>query len=462
MAKIGALGAKKAKKANKAKKAEAQKQAQAQKQAKAEAKKKTEAKKQAKLEAARAQAQKQAKAQAQKQAKAEAKKKAQEIQERAAKNNSKVKVKAKGNQVIKTYPNGKKVVQTINKNGKVSQKEISTGKGENKVTTTIDYKAGEKVSKTVTSGRGDNKVVTELKYDDGKKVKKTVTTTRDNIPTVKTIEYNPQTSKPVVKFITIGEGDNAFTSKTEYKYGKNDNLKSKVVVKSDGSAKEYIYDNYKTQDGTKTRTVTLISKGPDGVERRYSEEQTVNKNGKVLEFVRKNEQGEVVLKGTNSYNENGTLSAKTTVKYNEDGSRERTQFSNYRKTDTVNQNKYDVKITTFSPEGAKDIYTGTETKSLNGDVKRRETEENKKADETKNNKTDKKDVKAAVEKAKSKIESELSGSGIELISGNIKTKVLSIIEQFKDFFGAETEIEKMQNEIMKDVFAVKDKFEINF
>ena len=353
-------------------------------------------------------------------------------------------------------------MQTINKNGKVSQKEISTGKGENKVTTTIDYKAGEKVSKTVTSGRGDNKVVTELKYDDGKRVEKTVTTTKDNIPTVKTIEYNPQTSKPVVKFITIGEGDNAFTSKTEYKYGKNDNLKSKVVVKSDGSAKEYIYDNYKTQDGTKTRTVTLISKGPDGVERRYSEEQTVNKNGKVLEFVRKNEQGEVVLKGTNSYNENGTLSAKTTVKYNEDGSRERTQFSNYRKTDTVNQNKYDVKITTISPEGTKDIYTGTETKSLNGDVKRRETKENKKADETKNNKTDKKDVKAAVEKAKSKIESELSGSGIELISGNIKTKVLSIIEQFKDFFGAETEIEKMQNEIMKDVFATKDKFEINF
>ena len=85
----------------------------------------------------------------------------------------------------------------------------------------------------------------------------------------------------------------------------------------------------------------------------------------------------------------------------------------------------------------------------------------KKQMKQKNNKTDKKDVKAAVEKAKSKIESELSGNGIELISGNIKTKVLSIIEQFKDFFGAETEIEKMQNEIMKDVFAVKDKFEIN-
>lgn len=463
MAKIGALSAKKANKANKAKKADEQKKAQAQKRAKAEAKKKAQAQKQAKVEAARAEAQKQAKAKAQKEAKAEAKKKAQQIKERAAKNNSNVKVKVKGNQIIKTYPNGKQVVQTVNKNGKVVQKEIATGKGENKVTTTIDYKAGEKTSKTVTSGKGDNQVVTELKYDNGKKVAKTIKSSNDGVPTLKTIEYDPKTSKPIVKVVTTGEGEDTLVKKTEYKYDKNNNLKSKVAVSSDGSTKEFIYDNYQIQkDGTKTRSLKIISRDANGNERNFTEEQTLNKNDKVKEFERKNEQGNVVLKGKNSYDKNGVLDDSKTVRYDQDGTVERTHYSNYRKTNTVNQSRYDVEITTIAPDGNKEVYKGTETKSIGGKTERKEAKEDGVEEEIKMRKASDAEVKDAKAKIKSKIESEIATGDISLVSGNIKSKVLSIIEQFRDFFGIGIDIEQVQEEAMENIMSKKGKFEMKF
>ena len=192
------------------------------------------------------------------------------------------------------------------------------------------------------------------------------------------------------------------------------------------------------------------------------QEQTLNKNDKVKEFERKNEQGNVVLKGKNSYDKNGVLDGSKTVRYDQDDTVERTHYSNYRKTNTVNQSRYDVEITTIAPDGNKEVYKGTETKSIGGKTERKEAKEDGVEEEIKMRKASDAEVKDAKAKIKSKIESEIATGDISLVSGNIKSKVLNIIEQFRDFFGIGIDIEQVQEEAMENIMSKKDKLEMKF
>lgn len=261
-----------------------------------------------------------------------AQKRADKLIAKAKSDGTDVEIKVKGNTVIKTYPNGRKVVQTVNKNGKLSKQVVTEGEDENykKVETQYDEN-GKKLSRNIIKGKGKHKTCTDIEYKDGKKVAKTVTGKSDGKDSVIKCEYNDN-EQITKRVITRGEGKDKEEKTYEYSYNSDGQRESKTIKYPNGKVRTAKYSDYKTDsDGNVTREASFVIKDADGNEiKSFNAIQTLNKDGKVKEAERFDNNGNKIRDAKKEFDENGNLSSKEYRYYNSDGSQKLVTYSNFK------------------------------------------------------------------------------------------------------------------------------------